>query len=323
MTSTDVFQIFLTAADDVERVFHFQETRLWPEGDMDRCLAMNLLRPAATGLYAPCPNCAEHHMESATTHTGPDGRKRFYIWCPESLRVEVTAEMCKGWEVDPNGLARALATAMGINSSPMPLVNGRLWRLGRVPWKGSSREVVLALRMMDTDAASVAAHIGPGGRTIVLVPCHPPDERVWPGHVPAVVALSRLATFTPQGINLDLAAISEIVADADARAEAKSMLPVDPEVKKQVVRQQVKAEIKGHLNDDVLVAAYIEFGSYRKAAFGLTERLGYPITKDAIEDAIKRAGGIKAVKETSDVSSISRTVASQPRDRAKKISQYR
>jgi len=323
MTRNDLFHLVLAAADDVGRIFDHAEIQTWPAGSLAALGRLGLLRQSGTGLHAPCPNCEDGHIEPVTIRPGAGDAKRYFIWCPEAMRVEVTPEMCNGWEVDLDGLARAVASAMSLKGSPKRLVPGRLWALGRALWKHSTREVVLALRLRDTDVSAVTSHIGVGGRAIVFVPQHPPDDRVWPGRVPAVVALSRVATLGADSLALDVAAIGEIVANADAAAEARSALPTDPEIKKQIIRQQVKAEIKTHLEDDVLVASYLEFGSFRKAAAGLTERLGRPVTKDAIEDAVKRAGGIKALTEMMDTVSVARTVASQSRDRSKKILERR
>ncbi len=323
MTRSDLFERLLDTIEDVDRVFDFAETSCWPSGELEALCRAGLIRQATSGLHAPCPNCDEGHIERVSIHEPERGAPRYFIHCPASMRVEVTAEMCIGWSVDLDGLARMLAVAMGMKQEPKALVPGRLWRLGRTPWKATTREVVLAIRLCDADASSVTAHIGPGGRSIVFVPHHKPDERVWPGHVPAVVALSRVATLGPEGIELDVAAMSELVTDADTMAEKQSMLPVDPEVKKQVVRQQAKAEIKGHLEDDVLIAAWKMHGSVRKAASALTQQLGRTVTKDKVQNALKRAGGASAVRETDDSASVARVVASQPRDRGKKFQERR
>lgn len=323
MTSSDLFQLLLDAIDDVDRVFDHREISCWPPGELEALKALGLVRQATGGLHAPCPNCVEGHIEPVTIRQTPGGTPHYFIYCPASMRVEVTAEMCIGWQVDGDGLAGALSNAMDLRSKPKAIVPGRLWRLGRTPWRQATREVVLATRLHDPDAASVAARLGPGGRAIVFVPRDAPDDRIWPGHVPAVVALSRVATLAPQGIELDVATISEIVSDADALAEARSVLPVDPEVKRQVIRQQMKAEVKSHLEDDVLVAAYIEFQSFREAAEALTERLGRPVSKDKVARAVKRAGGAAAVLETMDSASVARNVASHRRDRSKKVLERR
>jgi protein required for attachment to host cells len=323
MASSDVFPVLLNALDDVGRVFDHDDTCRWPPGALEALKQLGLVRQATGGLHAPCPNCHEAHIEPVTIRQTPDGTPRYFIRCPESMRVEVTAEMCIGWQVDGDGLAKALCDTMDLKSKAKVIVPGRLWRLGRTPWKQATREAVFASRLYDADAASIAAHIGPGGRAIVFVPRDAPDDRIWPGHVPAVVALSRVATLTPQGIQLDVAVMSEIVTDADTLAETRSALPVDPEVKKRIVRQQIKAEIKGHLEDDVLIAAWKTYGSVRKAASVLTEKLGRTITKDMVHNALKREGGAKKLRESDDTASVARTVASQRRDRAKKVLERR
>jgi hypothetical protein len=323
MTRSDVFAVLLNALDDVGRVFDHDDTSRWPPGKLEALKHLGLVRQAPSGLHAPCPNCHEAHIEPVTIRQSSDGTARYFIRCPESMRVEVTAEMCIGWQVDGDGLAKAVSAAMDLKSVPKAMVPGRLWRLGRTPWKKTTREVVLATRLGDADAASVTAHLGSGGRAIVFVPGEAPDERIWPGHVPAVVALSRVTTFTTQGIELDVTVISETVRDADARAEARSSLPVDPEVKKQTVRRQVTAQLKSKDWDDVLAAAYKQHGSYRKAADALTDQTGEPITKDKVRRAVERRGGIAEVMEDSDSSSVARTVASQRRDRQKKVLTYR
>ncbi len=323
MTSSDVFQVLLNALDDVGRVFDYDDTSRWPPGELEALKQLGLVRQATGGLHAPCPNCHEAHIEPVTIRQATDGTLRYFIRCPESMRVEVTAEMCIGWQADGDGLAKAISAAMDLKSVPKPMVPGRLWRLGRTPWKKATREVVLATRLHDADAASVTAHLGPGGRAIVFVPSEAPDVRIWPGHVPAVVALSRVATLTPQGIQLDVAAISKIVSDADALAETRSALPVDPDVKKQTVRRQVAAQLQSKDWDDALVAAYKQLGSYRKAATALTEQTGESITKDKVRRAVERRGGIAEVMSDSDSPSVARTVASHRRDRAKKVLERR
>lgn len=323
MTRCNLLALVLAAADDVGRIFDYAEIRTWPAGAIGALRRLGLLRPAATGLHAPCPNCDDSHVEPVVIRAGVGDAKRYFISCPEAMRVEVQPEMCNGWEVDFDGLARAVARAMNVKGHPKSLVPARLWSLGRVPWKNATREVVLALRLRDGDASAVIPHIAVGGRAIVFVPQHVPEGRMWSGRVPAVLALSRVATLGDEGLTLDVAAIAEIVADADAAAEARSVLPIDPEIKKQIMRQQIKAEVKTHLEDDVLVAARITQGSVRKAAEALTKQLGRTVTKDRVQNAIKRAGGLKALAEMMDTGSVARSVASQCRDRGKKFIERR
>lgn len=323
MTSDAFLRLLLCALDDVDRVFDHRDVAEWPPGTLTAAERLGLVRPASGGLTAACPHCEEAHVEVVAKRAGPDGVDRLWIYCPEDLRVEVTAEMCRGWQVHPHGFAAAVAGALALTPAPVAIVSDRLWRLGRIPWQGKTREVLVARRLQDPDAASVAAHVGAGGRAVLLVPHHAPDDRIWKGRVPAAISLSRIASFVEGQFVLDGAALVSLVAEADEVAEQRSLLPTDPEVKKRVVRQQVKAEIKGHLQDDVLVAARKTFGSTRKAAAELTKQLGRPVSKDQVQRAIDRSGGLEALIDQDDSGSVDRRVASQSRDRAKKISQRR
>jgi len=325
MTHTDLLGLVLAAADDQGRVFDHAEMALWPPGSLEQLCHFKLLRRGPGGFYAPCPNCTDGHIEPVTIRAGRDGTKRFYIWCPESLRVEVQPEICNGWQVDFAGLAAILAGALGLKGKPKPVVADRLWRLGRTPWPpGSSntRAVVFARRMQDDDAPAVAAHIGAGGRDIVLVPRHVPDTRIWSGLVPAVILLSDVMTWGDDQPILDVVAMSDAVGAAEDRAATSQAIALGP-TGKQMVRRQVKAEIRSLLTDDAYAAAYKEHGSYRRAAEALTRQTGQPISKDKVRRAVERHGGRADVISDEDSASVARTVASQRRDRAKKFIERR
>jgi hypothetical protein len=325
MTNTDLLGLILTAADDSGRVFDHAEIALWPPGSLERFCHLKLIRRAPDGLYAPCPNCTDGHIEPVTIRSGPDGTRHFYIWCPESMRVEVQPEMCNGWQVNPAGLVTVLAGALGLKGKPKPVVADRLWRLGRTHWPpGSSntREVVFARRMQDDDAMAIAAHIGTGGRAIVLVPRHVPDTRAWSASVPAVIPLSEVMTWDDDQPVLDVMAMVDAVGAADRLAASSEAIALGPTGKK-MLRRQVKAEIKSLLTDDAYAAAYKEHGSYRKAAEALTRQTGQPINKDKVRRAVERHGGRADVMSDEGSAPVSRTVASQRRDRPKKFIERR
>lgn len=323
MTHDDVLNGLLAVLDSGGGVLDQFDMADWPAGMFDSVKCLGLLTPAESGLMATCPSCSDPHLEPVEIAEYPGGVTRWFIHCPESLRVEVTPDMCRGWSVSVSGLAVVLAQSLGLRGSPRAVVPGRYWRLGRLAWDGATREVVLAFRLCDDDAHTVVQHAGPSGRPVVFVPSSIPDERIWPGHIPPVIALSRVATLDEGDLVVDPVAFAESIEAADALAETRSIVPVDPEVKKQVVRQQVKAEIKGHLEDDVLIAAYITHGSFRKAGDALTDQLGRKVSKDAVKRAVDRAGGASDVLDGADSASVARTVASQSCDRQKKFLERR
>ncbi|MCC6909088.1 MAG: hypothetical protein IT430_14185 [Phycisphaerales bacterium] len=320
MTLNEILQLLIVAADDVGRVFDYAEIRTWPPGTLDQFRRLRLLRPSSGGLMAPCPNCLDAHTETVTVFEESDGRRRYFIPCPESLRVEVTAEMCCGWQVDVEALASLIAVSIGLHGAKA-MVPGRLWRLGRTKWKDGTRQVLFATRLIDDDASSVVCHVGTHGRDIVLVPHLIPERCLWPGLVPAVIPLTRVATLSSNGIELDLVAMVETVAEANRLAHTIGGLTLTDRELNSVVRRHVKAEKSASLTDEAIVAAYQAHGTVRQTAEALKAE-GFKIHPATVARKVKQAQEAGELRETLDTPSVGRTVASQPRDRGKKMSQY-
>lgn len=322
MTKADLFRMLLVAADAPGSLFDHSEVSRWPEGALDDLLKSHLVRPAQTGLTAPCPHCDDGHVESVTVVVPSDDteKPRYFISCPELLKVEITEEMCRGWSVDLDGLAVALASALGV-STPKPVVPGRFWRLGRMQLRETTREVVFAVRLGDDDAEALMRNVGSTGRAVVFVPHRAPDPSRWPGRVPAVIPMHAVAAMVDENVVLDPEAVLEVIDAADTRAKERGELPEEKLTAKRIERG-VRKVIENMVSDDALVRAYLTHGSYRKAADALV-REGQVTDRWAVERAVKAKGGPKAVRREADSGSVSRTVASQSRDRGKKLDQYR
>lgn len=322
MTKADLFRLLLVAADAPGSLFDHAEVSRWPQGALDDLLKSHFVRPAQTGLTAPCPHCDDRHVETVTVVAPTDDadKPRYFIWCPESLKVEITEEMCRGWTVDLDGLAAALASALAV-SAPKPVVPGRFWRLGRMPWRDTTREVAFAVRLTDDDAEALMRHVGTGGRAVLFVPHRVPDPSRWPGRVPTVIPMHAVAAMTDDNVVLDPEAVLEAINEADRLSEVAGGVSLDARGKK-LVDKAVTAKLRTLLSDDQLVQAYLAHGSYRKAADALV-REGQITDRWAVERAVKAKGGPKAVRREADSGSVSRSVASQSRDRAKKFDQYR
>lgn len=320
MTIDDLIAVVLSAIGDPAAFFDYREIEDWPEDGAQAMASLGLL-VAGTTAVVTCPECDDWHAEPVEVFEDESGKRRMFIACPRFLRVEVTEEMTKGWRPNPAGLAQAVARALNPKGRARSVVEQRYWRVGTLKVSGKNRNVVLAVGLEAEDGRAIANHVGPGGRPIVLVPDTVPDERIWPGVVPAVVTLADVAIVEHGQMVLGAEAILAAVDEADQAAEARSFVPTDPAVRKQVVEQMVGAVAKSQLTDDVLVEAYRTVGSVRKAADLLTEQLGRPISKDQVWNAVKRRGGTDEVMRSEDSSSVSRRVASSSRDRAKKFSQ--
>lgn len=315
MTSNDVLHLLLAAVENDGHVFDHAETGRWPRATFEQFIAMGLLRQAARGLLAPCPNCAERHVEPVTVSKGPDGRQRFSIWCPESLRTEVQPEMCRGWQVCAEGLAKSVASALGIKATPTAVVPNRLWQLGRIHCSGKWRMVALALRLADPDAESMARQIATDGREIVFVASVAPAVQIWPGRIPPIVPLSHIATLDETGLAVDPVVMAEMVEEADRVAHLAGGIALTEVELKAVIRRLIKTESKTALSDEAIVEAYRYCGTARE-----TERVlrgeGHEIDHSTIARKVKKAKEAGQDVEPYDSDSVKWSVASQPRDRA-------
>ncbi len=311
---SDPLEVFWTSVKTDNPTFTVVDLRRWPAGAADRLIKLGLLRLMTSATHVTCPACDEGHVEEVMPRKGDDGKVRFFIRCPEALRVEVPAELLRQWTVDFDAVAAGLARALALNGHPKVLVPGRLWRLGKTPWHGANREVLFARGLAWPDARTIVCHVGPNGRPIILVAEQAPPDGVWAGRPPAAVVLAQVAVLGENGIDIDAVDVAARVNEADQRVASIMGVPVTAAEQKRAIRQQVKAEAKAHLEDDVLVAAYKQYGSYRKAGDALTEQLGRKICKDKVRGAVLRAGGLREVAQTADSPSIHRTVASQRRD---------
>jgi len=316
---TDPLALFWTSIEAETPLFTATDLRRWPADTADRLIGLGLLRLTTSATHVACPACDQGHVEEVIPCQGDDGNMRFFIRCPEALRVEVPGDLLRQWAVDFDALAAALAKALALKGHPKTIVPGRLWRLGKTPWQGANREVLLARGLGWPDGRTVTCHVGPNGRPVVLVPEQALTDAVWSGRPPAIVALGQVATLGESGLEVDAADLAARVNEADQRIATVMALPITPAEQKDAIRRQVKAEMKTQLEDDAFAAAYREFGSYRDAADALTRQLGRKVSKDKVRRAVLRAGGLREVARIDDTASVHRSVASQRRDGRKII----
>lgn len=308
---TDPVDVFWASLESDPLLFTADDLRRWPVDLAERLRALRLLRLTDNAAHVACPNCVEGHIEEVMSHTGRDGVSRFFVRCPDALRVEVAENLVRQSTVDFAVLVKLLSHALDAKGRPKELEIGRLWRIGKVAWREARREVYFARGLAWPDGQPVATKVPSTGRPIVLVTDPLPPSHLWSDKAPPVVPLSRVAAFD-DGFEVDLVDMAMLVNETDmaARLAAAGTLQETPskQLKKIIQQTQMTA-----LTDEALVRAYVKHGSYRKAASALAAE-GHETDRWAVERAVKKFGGVAAVRRIADSQSIRRTVASQRRD---------
>ena len=298
--------------DTPQPLFSEQMVRTWPDGALDRLRAAGFVTQAQSADRVVCPACIDGHFEDVVAMEWPDGSCRFFVYCPEVLRAEVSPEDLRQWTIDFEALLGAVAKSMSLKGKFTAVAPGRLWRLGKAVWQGALRDVLFARGLAWKDGAEVARRIAHSRWPIALVAEQAPPPGTWVAQEPAIVPLAQVASLGQEEIVLDGAVMAAIIADADAtRAEGDVPLLDDGQL-----RRLIRAERDVALGDGVLVAAYKQHGSYRKAAAALIAQ-GVHTDRWAVERAVRRAGGPAAICRGESSRSVVRSVVSHRRDSRK------
>lgn len=319
--TTTAFQIVLNALERSSGAISHAEIRTWPRGEFEQLRDFGLLRQSGTGLTAPCPLCDDGHVEQVDVRDTPTGR-RFFIECPDAVRVEVTPDICRMWEVCVSEIVLRLGRALGTTWAPREIVARTYYRLGRVKCSDTLREVALAAGSADDDYRVIARHVGTAGRTIVLVPTRVPSRGVWAGRTPAVIPLSAVVSVGEAGFNIDAAEFMSLVADSDRDNAGECEGRLSRGTKK-AINDAVKSRAQFHECDKALVEAYQEQGTLDLAADFLSVRMNRRITRDKVYQAVKRAGGASAVMRAASSKSVVRRIALHKRDESASLDAMR
>lgn len=316
----DLLQLLWPAVEAVNPVFSRVAIVRWPEGAQAQLAAAELIVPDGSGSRIRCPECGRDHVCRPIAREQPDGSTRLFIPCPEHGRADVTDVDIRQWAVNIETLVRTLGSELRLSGQPADLGSGRVWRCGRTVIAGASRDVLFARGLARRDAAEFRRAISRAHRPIVFVGSELPPPDFWNGQPPTLIRLRDVATFDGQRIEIDAKHIMGLIADS-RQAPGADAITVPKKDLAKIVRQQVKAEAKTFLEDDILVAAYRQTGSYRKAADLLNQNpeANRHVTKDRVKAAVDRAGGIALVMQDANSESVLRGVASQTRDRKKKF----
>jgi hypothetical protein len=272
----------------------------WPQGGGNRLIEIGLLRRTDRARWVQCPECRNHYEEVLAIE-GPGGTKRFFIPCPEVLRAEIEPSLLDQWMASSDSLVAMLTKTLSLQGKCVALVSGRLWRLGRTQWQGSLRDVLFTRGLHWSDAAKVRSEIVRCKKPIIFVPKVQPPDSFWKTP-PVVIPLTDVATFSGDQLEIDPMEIVAAIQNSKSIAASAMETSLSLDDMRGMIRQQIKAEHKTAISDDLLLAAYRTQGSVRKAAEYLSEQTGTYVTKDKVNGALQRSGGASAVANPDDSS---------------------
>jgi hypothetical protein len=304
-------QFLWPAIEAVSPVFARAAIIRWPKWVHEQLVAAGLIVPQGTSIRIRCPECGETHFGTPFLRQQPDGTMRAFIHCRKHGRAQVTDRDLQQWAASVESLVWALATSLSLGGKIVKLNSDRVWRCGRWTYQGGQRDVLFARGLRRHDAIQFRRAITAARRPVIFVGSEIPDADYWQGGIPPLIRLREVATLTNGKIEIDVTQVIGLVKAADDLLENDAS-PGGKHQRKEI-RRAVKEEIKSLVSDDALVAAFKKYGSYAKAAAGLTQE-GFETNRWAVERAVGRAGGIKKVRRGDDSESIVRSRSSQRRD---------
>jgi len=129
-----------------------------------------LLRELSFGEIVMCDACEEGHSEKVVREEYPDGKSRFYIFCPYGGgRVEVAPDRLRRWTIAYNKFAEIIASELKCGGGISEVVSGRLWNLGNsmIPLDGVRRPVCFARKLCGSGSGNLISQL-PEGRSPLL-----------------------------------------------------------------------------------------------------------------------------------------------------------
>lgn len=204
----------LRGLDFGRSIWKFTEIELWPEGELEHCIAQGLFVPDEPSEQVPCRQCgelADVHLSTSPLTAGTAGLS---CECGPD-RVPLLWVSC--WRLAFSRFQNRLSGAIGIDDNWHEVVRDRVWRLGKWHVAGASRNVYMArqLRRVDTFQVFQQARFPAG--SVVFVPSQMPSPELRIEPVPMLIPLVDVLRWDGDGFALDKAHVEDqLRAAADA-----------------------------------------------------------------------------------------------------------
>lgn len=140
----DPLELFWLLAHADSPVLPYDQFRLIPEKVSKALLDAGLLQETQPSRIVECDGCEDGHVEEVQQVNYSDGKRRFFISCPECACVEVDPKRLRQWIPDYSKVAELLHKGLNCKGSIQAMVPQTLWNVGRAALAGQSRPVWLA-----------------------------------------------------------------------------------------------------------------------------------------------------------------------------------
>lgn len=308
---TDAFRYLCLVMDRENPAISAHEASLWPENGFGRLLALGLFCQMENRQYVVCPDCLGHEEEVVCLEH-PAGSTRWYIPCQEGGRVEIRPDDLRQWRISLSTVAQVVAKQLKLTGKCTEVAPGHVWRLGRWREPGGVHDILFVVGLNTTHAENCRRAITSAHRPVVLIPRREPAKEFWQGHVPPLISLHAAAEFRDDQILLDAEYVLDVVRQEEFEPASGDVL--GPEQLRMMIRRLIRTEGQIKVDDEILLKALQTCGSVRKAAQFLTEQLKQTVTKDQVQRAVSRAGGLAAVAADRDSDSVVRSRGRTRRD---------
>ena len=146
---SDPLELFWLCAQAEKPVLTYDQFRAIPNDVRTTLLDAGLLREGQPSRTVECDGCDEGHVEEVQQIDCADGRRRFFISCPECTSVEINPKRLKQWVPDYGKVAELLHHNLNCTGTIQVVVPQTLWNIGRAPLAGQSRPIWLARAIND------------------------------------------------------------------------------------------------------------------------------------------------------------------------------
>jgi len=201
-------------------IWPFDEVKRWPAGVLDRLVSLGIVKEIGWTYIVACDSCVDNHqleVDIIDYPTGTIGMAK----CPECGRLPVPLDRLRQWAPHFDGLARAVALAVGAAGGVTVEVPDRLLFLGVVQHENASVDLFLARGLGWEDGSQMlqrSRRLRVSASPAMLVPDKLPMPTTASPVQPAIGALVELATVGEHGLDMTLDPLwsQDVIPHADA-----------------------------------------------------------------------------------------------------------